>query len=72
MAIITEKKTVATVGELIEVLRRYPKDMSIESGREEAITVGLVQPQPLEKLEDQRGYVVIGVADDAVLDDEEW
>jgi hypothetical protein len=60
MGIIVERKGgIETVGELIDALQSFPRDMPVWSGFDEAVKVYRVKPQRGETVEDERGHVEV-------------
>lgn len=60
MAIVIKKKTgLRTVGEVIEALEQFPRDMPIGAAMDDEVTVYQKKPQEGEYFEDERGAVQI-------------
>lgn len=64
MATVKNKKSgLTTVGELIDALSRFPRDLPVQAQFDEQVTIYQCVPQKGEIMEDKRGYVQIDGAD---------
>ena len=60
MGLIVERKGgIETVGELIDALQSFPRDMPVQSGFDSVVKVYRVKPQRGETVYDERGHVEV-------------